>query len=380
MQLRATAGFSTLYISALPHLVERGCRLTTGAGDARTIHKQQGIAQPTAECAAMTRGEETASSRKRRRRRRLAPRHQLATQVGLVSFALAEISAAAFVLQHQQSHRPYVRFRRRQSSPSRTATRSVGNGNSRPDAFIQHRKHIDVGRNRISLSFDTSLRAVHVSDRNSENDDTGNSNVDGSQQQQTSAEDAKDRAMAALSNPGGLPINDHLRLDVSDAISSETNAAADATGSSNTDRESEGGLGEPSGSSSSASILPPLPGYDNEFKKAGSSGRRKRRPHVKMKRRSGGRKADQQKPSSFSSSASTPSSLLPPPPPSSGGASAEDDWNGLFDWERDGANNGKNRNVGSSSANNSNRSGDRSKILLHHLLCFRHSRKAANRH
>merc|ERR1719199_608929 len=89
---------------------------------------------------------------------------------------------------------------------------------------------------------------------------------------------AKDRAMAALSNPGG-----------------EFPSDQDAGGGK--DRGDEGASTTPG--AAAASILPPLPGYESDFGSGVTNGsarikdRRKRRPHVKMKRRSGQRGSSQ---------------------------------------------------------------------------------------
>ena len=154
---------------------------------------------------------------------------------------------------------------------------------------------------------------------------------------------AKDRAMAALSNPGGKFPKD--------------------SGASNTPKDA-GGEATSTTSGAAASILPPLPGYERDFKSGASSrtrDRRKRRPHVKMKRRSGQRSSSGGgsdgsrrergvKPSSFSSSASTPPSLLPPNDPlpdlarySNSGVEEKSLEESIVGWEKEKKGSGSNK-------------------------------------
>eukprot|EP00563_Minutocellus_polymorphus_P007721 CAMPEP_0181022152 /NCGR_PEP_ID=MMETSP1070-20121207/1363_1 /TAXON_ID=265543 /ORGANISM="Minutocellus polymorphus, Strain NH13" /LENGTH=1334 /DNA_ID=CAMNT_0023099077 /DNA_START=16 /DNA_END=4020 /DNA_ORIENTATION=- len=220
-------------------------------------------------------------SRRRRRRRDLGTSttarpschrqsaHLFATQVGLISIAAALVQI---------------------SSTQHTALAFTYGGHRRPSVAL-----FDISTragSRTMLNAQAASADDASSSRGGADDDNDDSN-------------AKDRAMAALSNPGGeLPSN------------------PDAGGGKD---PAKGGEEASTSGAAAASILPPLPGYESDFGSEAANGsarvkdRRKRRPHVKMKRRPGQRGSSRRervvKPSSFSSSASTPSSLLPPNDP-----------------------------------------------------------------
>lgn len=218
------------------------------------------------------------SSRRRRRRQDLGTStaaagsschrqsaHLFATPVGLISIAAALVQISS----NQQTALAFTYGgRHRQSSAALFDTTSISTR----------------AGSRIMLHAASSDDASSKGGLDDDNDDSN----------------AKDRAMAALSNPGG-----------------EFPSDQDAGGGK--DRGDEGASTTPG--AAAASILPPLPGYESDFGSGVTNGsarikdRRKRRPHVKMKRRSGQRGSSRRervvKPSSFSSSPSTPSSLLP---------------------------------------------------------------------
>ena len=216
------------------------------------------------------------SSRRRRRRQDLGTStaaagsschrqsaHLFATPVGLISIAAALVQISS----KQQTALAFTYGAHRQSSAALfDTTRSSSISTRAGSRTMLH----------AASSDDASSKGV--------DDDKDDSN-------------AKDRAMAALSNPGG-----------------EFPSDQDAGGGK--DKGDEGA--STTSGAAAASILPPLPGYESDFGSGATNGsarikdRRKRRPHVKMKRRSGQRGSSRReravKPSSFSSSPSTPSS------------------------------------------------------------------------
>jgi len=245
----------------------------------------------------------------------------LRTQIGLISIAAALVNI---------------------SSPRQTALAFTHGGNRQSSStYVDHR--------RSAAPFDLSKRdhssrsMVHAAA--TADDDTGR----GGAGDENDDSNAKDRAMAALSNPGG-----ELPKD---------------SGEPDTTKDAEGEEG--STSAAAASILPPLPGYESDFGSGTAfptRDRRKRRPQVKMKRRSGQRNSSRMergaKPSSFSSSTSTPSSLLPKNDPlpdlarfGNSGVEEKSLEESILDWEQkqegQGSNKGSSDRRGTSSSSSS---------------------------